>query len=308
MGGSTLILRIVRSFAVVLLALLLAPACSIKTMAVKTVANTLADTGDVFTRDEDPELVRGATSFALKLYESLLESVPTHVPLLVSTCGSFTQYAYGFIETDALVAPRQNDAAALRERALKLYLRGRGYCLRAMDERFGKGTGNALLQDPIAAVAKARREDVPLLYWTAASWGSAISLGLDRPELAIDLPTVRVLADRALELDPAWNHAALHELMITLDSLPEALGGNPDRARQHFKTAVEMQKGLSPGPHVALATGVSVPAQDKAEFERLLKEALAIDPEKDPSNRLGVLITQKRARALLEQIDQQFSQ
>ena len=45
--------------------------------------------------------------------------------------------------------------------------------------------------------------------------------------------------------------------MITLDSLPEALGGNPARAREHFKTAVEMQKGLSPGPYVSLATGVA---------------------------------------------------
>ena len=57
-----------------------------------------------------------------------------------------------------------------------------------------------------------------------------------------------------------------------------------------------MQKGLSPGPYVALATGVAVPAQDRAEFERLLKEALAIDPEKDPSNRLVTLVTQRRAR------------
>jgi predicted anti-sigma-YlaC factor YlaD len=297
----------VRSLVVVLLALTIAPACSLKTMAVKTVANTLSDTGDVFTRDEDPELVRDASPFALKLYESLLESVPTHVPLLVATCGSFTQYAYAFIETDALVATRRDEVAALRDRALKLYLRGRGYCLRALETRFGRGTGEALLRDPVAAVAKARREDVPLLYWTAAAWGSAISLGLDRPELAVDFPTVRALADRALALDPVWSRASIPELMITLGSLPEALGGHPDRARQHFKTAVDMQKGLSPGPYVALATGVSVPAQNKAEFERLLKEALAIDPEKDPSNRLVILITQRRARALLDQIDQQFS-
>lgn len=296
-----------RSIPALLIAAALGGGCSLKTMAVNTVANTLADTGDVFTRDDDPDLVRDATPFALKLSESLLESVPTHVRLLVSTCGSFTQYAYAFIETDALAAARREDATALRERALRLYLRGRGYCLRAMDARFGKGTSATLLQDPAAAIARARREDVPLLYWTAAAWGSAISLGLDRPELAIDLPTVRVLADRALALDPAWSRAALHELMITLDSLPEALGGNPERARQHFTAAVGVQKGLSPGPYVSLATGVAVPAQDRVEFERLLKEALAIDAEQDPSNRLVTLITQKRARVLLEQIDQQFS-
>ena len=74
--------------------------------------------------------------------------------------------------------------------------------LRGMDARFGKGTSAALLQNPEAAVTKAKKDDVPLLYWTAASWGAAISLGIDRPDLAVDFPTVRALADRAMALDP----------------------------------------------------------------------------------------------------------
>ena len=301
--------RTVVPFLALLTAIVLAAACSLKTMAVKSVANTLSDTGDVFTRDDDPDLIRDATPFALKLYESLLESVPNHVPLLISTCGSFTQYGYAFLEAEAdgLDSSKRGEATHLRDRALKHYLRGRGYCLRALDVRFGKGTSQALLQDPTTAVAKARKDDVPLLYWSAASWGAAVSLGLDRPDLAVDFPTVRALADRALALDPQWNKGAIHELMITLDSLPEALGGNVDRARAHFKTAVEIQKGLSPGPYVALATGVAVPTQDRAEFERLLKEALTIDPEKDPSNRLVILVTQRRARVLLDRIDERFS-
>jgi TRAP transporter T-component len=295
--------------AILLFVAAVAPACSLKTMAVKTVANTLSDTGDVFTRDDDPELIRDATPFALKLYESLLESVPTHVPLLIATCSGFTQYGYAFLEAEAdgLDASRRNEATALRERALKHYLRGRGYCLRGIDARFGKGSSQALLADAAPLLQKAQKNDVPLLYWSAASWGAAISLGIDRPDLAVDFPTVRALADRALAIDPAWNRAAIHELMISLDSLPEALGGNPDRAREHFKAAVDIQKGLSPGPYVALATGVAVPMQDRAEFERLLKQALAIDPEKDPSNRLVILVTQRRARVLLDRIDEKFS-
>jgi hypothetical protein len=278
-------------------------------MAVKTVANTLSAPGDVFTRDDDPELIREATPFALKLYESLLESVPTHVPLLISTCGSFTQYGYAFLEAeaDSLDASRHADATGLRERALKHYLRGRGYCLRAIDVRFGKGTSEALLQDPVAALSKARKDDVPLLYWTAAAWGAAISLGIDRPDLAVDFPAVRALADRGLALDPEWSRGSIHELMITLDSLPEALGGNPARAREHFNKAVEIQNGLAPGPYVSLAVGVAVPNQDRQEYERLLKEALAIDPEKDPSNRLVTLVYQRRARVLLDRVDEKFS-
>ncbi len=283
-------------------------ACSLKTMAVKTVANSLAETGDVFSRDDDPQLVKDALPFALKLYESLLETVPKHGPLLLATCSSFTQYSFAFVEMEADILPpeRYDEAKALRARALPLYLRARGYCLRAMEVRF-PGIGDRLLADAATALMKAERQDVPLLYWTAASWGAAIALGIDRPALVVDFPVVRALADRALALDEAWSDGALHELMITLDSLPEALGGNPARAREHFTRAVELQKNLSPGPYVALATGVAVPAQDRAEFERLLKEALAMDPERNPSNRLAVLITQRRARALLDQIDTRFT-
>jgi len=279
-------------------------------MAVNTVADTLSESGDTFTSDEDLQLVGDAIPFALKLYESLLESAPDHEGLLTSTCSGFTQYSYAYVETEAEALPsrQRTQIQELRDRALKLYLRGRRYCFRAIDERFGETASELLLQDPEQVVRKAKRQDVPLLYWTAESWGAAIALGIDRPELAIDLPAVRVLAERALVLDPGWSKGALHELFITLDSLPEALGGDPARARQHFDKAVELQKGQSPGPYVALATGVAVPAQDRPEFERLLKQALAIDPEQDPSNRLAALITQKRARVLLERVDEKFSQ
>ena len=141
----------------------------------------------------------------------------------------------------------------------------------------------------------------------AASWGSAIALGVDRPDIVIDMPAVRALAERALALDEGWGKGALHEMFVSLDSLPEALGGSPARAREHFKRAVELQQGLSPGPYVALATGVAMPAQDREEFEKLLKTALAIDPDKDPSLRLVTLVQQRRARALLDHIDTMFT-
>ena len=47
----------------------------------------------------------------------------------------------------------------------------------------------------MAALAQAKNEHVPLLYWTAASWGLAIGL---RTDLAIDLPSVRALAERGM--------------------------------------------------------------------------------------------------------------
>src|SRR3954466_13530076 len=295
---------------VLALALALLPGCGlIKHKAVGMVASTLASSGDVFTRDDDTELVGQAIPFGLKLYESLLDSSPKNKDLLLATCSNFSQYGVAFVETEALVlgeASHHDEVAHLNARALKLYLRARGYCMRAMEVRF-PGVGAQLLKDPAAALKAARKDDVPLLYWMAASWGSAIGLGVDRPELGIDLPCLRAVAERAIALDETWSKGALHEMFISLDSQPEALGGSVERARSHFTRAVALQKSASPGPYVSLAVGVAVPAQDRAEFESLLKQALAIDPEKDPSTRLVTLVQQRRAQALLDHVDTMFT-
>lgn len=279
--------------------------CSlISNKATKMVADTLSSGGTSMTSDNDPELVRDAVPFALKTYESLLESLPEYVPLLRATCSGFTSYAYGYLATDADEV-RYTDrpaAKAIDERTLNMYLRAHGYCARALEQRF-KGVTEALLRDPAAALNKAKKEDVELLYWSAASWGLAMALSPDT--LAIDFPAVRALAERGMALDPTWWNGALHELMITLNS-QELLGGSESEARRHFERAVELQKGLSPGPYISLAMGVSVARQDRAEFERLMQAALAVDPEANPTERLTTLLLQRRARILLDQVDYLF--
>jgi len=280
----------------------------IKRSAIKTVANTLAEGGDTVTSHNDPELVAGALPFALMLNESLLASVPRHEPLLTATCGQYTQYAFGFLQADAeaLQFDEYEKSKELSTRALNLALRGRDFCWRALDVRF-PGIAPRLKAEKAAALTAARRQHVPLLYWSAASLGAAISLGgLDRPELLIDWPVVRALAERALALDETWNRAAIHELMITVESQGEAFGGSEERARQHFARAVELQKGLSASPYLTLALNVSKAKQDRAEFEKLVQQALAIDPDDEPSTRLVTLLMQKRARVLLAHIDDLF--
>jgi predicted anti-sigma-YlaC factor YlaD len=306
-----LLIRTMRSIAnaaAVLALICCTSACSIKTMAVKTIANTLSKSGDTFTRDDDPELIRAAVPFALKTYESLLETVPTHRGLLLATCSGFTQYAFAFVQADA-DALEVTDYEAFweqRQRALKMYLRGRGYCLRGLELR-ARGLEKRLILEPEEALRNVTKDDVPLLYWTAASWGAAIGVGLDRPDLIADVPVVRALLSRALALQEDYARGALHEAMITLEALPAEMGGSSERARTHFMRAVELSKGFNPGPYISLASGVAVAAKDRGEFEKLLDQALAIDPEQDPSNRLPILIAQRRARMLRARVDRLFA-
>ena len=292
----------------VLLSLSLAlSGCSVQRWAVKNVANTLTRGPDVYGTDEDPELVRDALPFGLKTMESLLAVVPDHEGLLLMLCQGFTQYSYAFVQTegDLVVNSDYARATTLHERALRLYLRAQGYGLRGLEKR-NRGISAQLELDPVKAAARIQKRDLPMLYWTAASWGSAISLGKDRPELLADLPAIRALLERGLALDEGYQGGAIHEALILLDALPEAMGGSEARARGHFERAVALSHDTRPSPYGTLAQTVSVQRQDRKEFEALLNRALTFDPARDPSQRLTTIVLQRKARTLLEREDEFF--
>lgn len=286
------------------------PGCSVRKLAVDKLGDALAEAGSTYASDDDPDLVRDALPFGLKTIESLLAQSPKHRGLLFAAASGFTQYAYAFVQQDADEAEDRDleVAKATRLRAKKLFLRGRDYGLRGLDVAHPGLTGS-LRADPAAGVRPAGREDVPLLYWTAAAWGAAISNGKDDLDLVADLPIVEALLRRALELDPAWDAGSLHELMIPLEGgRSEAAGGSMKRAREHFATAVNLSGGGRASPFVSLAEIASVQAQDRSEFKALLDRALAVDPDARPEWRLANLVAQRRARWLLGRAEMLFAE
>jgi|HubBroStandDraft_6_1064221.scaffolds.fasta_scaffold33372_2 predicted anti-sigma-YlaC factor YlaD len=282
--------------------------CSIKKIAVNKLGDSLASGGTTFTSDDDPDLVGEALPFSLKLMESLLAESPQHRGLLLATCSGFTEYAFVYVQVPAEEIEDQDLAKAdfLRMRARHLYLRARNYGLRGLEVNH-RGFATELRQDARAAVSKAEVKDVPLLYWTAASWGAAISVSKDNPEMIADQPIVEALIDRALALNSDYDFGAIHGFLITYESVRRTANGDfAVRSRKHFERAVELTSGQSAAPYVALATTVSVSKQDSTEFEALLKKALAVDPDARPEWRLMNLVMQRRARWLLSREDELF--
>jgi predicted anti-sigma-YlaC factor YlaD len=288
---------------------LLSSGCSIRRMAIKQVSNTVASGGATFSRDNDPELIRQAGPFSLKLMESLLEEVPRNRALLLATSKRFTQYTYGFIQEDADEIESQDLEAAgrLRDRARLLYLRARDYGLRGL-ELSHPGFDTALRRDPSSAVSVVQSiSDVPFLYWTAAAWGAAISISKDRPDLIADRPAVEALIDRALALDEQFDFGSIHSFLIAYEpSRPGGTGDPAVRGRKHFERAVELTKGQLASPYVSFAENISVRKQNRAEFQSLLQRALEIDPNTRPEWRLENLLMQRRARWLLSRQDALF--
>lgn len=290
-----------------LLAACLASGCSVKKFAARTAADVLAQGTSVYATDDDPELVGQALPFALKTLEGLLETDPENPDLLLSTCRGFTTYSYGFAELEAAWVEHEDYDEFLRQRdrALRLYLRARDYCLRALDVRH-PGLSDALVRRPETALSATQRDDVPFLYWTAASWGATINLGLHRPDLVIDLPSVRALVERLLELDPDYDRGSVQEAAMLLYALPPAMGGDYETALRHRDRAIELHDGKRASTYVSFASVVSVARQDRAQFRTMLETALAIDVDEVPSQRLANVLAQRRAQQLLDRIDDLF--
>lgn len=287
---------------------LLVLGCDARQLAVRMLADALARTGDTYAADDDPELVGDALPFALKLIESLLVESPRHRGLLSAACSGFTQYAYAFVQqrADELEPVDLSASLALRERARRLYRRARDYGLRGLDAVYG-GIAERLRGDPAAALARVRRDDVDLVYWTAAAWGSLISNSRDDPDLIADQPIVEALIDRALVLDETYADGAIHAFLVSYEpARPGAAEPAEVRARRHFERAVAASGGQSAAPLVAFAENVSVQRQDRREFRELIERALAVDVDARPRLRLMNLIMQRRARWLLSREDELF--
>ncbi|HET7537006.1 MAG TPA: TRAP transporter TatT component family protein [Candidatus Didemnitutus sp.] len=286
----------------------LAGCSSVNRVATNRISDALAGNGTVFASDGDPELVRDAAPFSLKLMESVLAENPKHQRLLTAASSGFAGYAYAFVQQDADEREDTDIAAAMagRVRARGLYLRARDYGLRGLDVAH-PGLTTALRSNPRGALAQCRREDVPLLYWTAASWGGAVAATKDDPQLIADLPMVSALIDRALELDEAYDEGAIHTFLITYEMSRHDSKGKPaELAQRHFDRAVELSHGRQASPYVALAESVYIQQQDRAGFDQRLHEALAIDPNAAPERRLVNMVMQRRARWLLDRIDELF--
>ena len=314
--------------------------CSINQFATRLVANALTGNGggSVFTSDDDPEFISYALPFALKTFESLLESDPENVGLIEATAGGYISYANGFLQSPAeLMDYDQNpEKEKLLLRAAAMYRRGGSYASRGLEilypgfeSSFSKGDWNS-------AFKGLESDALPFLYWKAASILGEFSIDSFNPELMVAVPSSVALAVKALELNENYQNGALHDLFISIFanlptsliykstdltnnfSVKKVLSGYysvhgllfetmsiEDQAVYHFNMSVSISKGLNAGSYVSLSS-LFINNQDLSGFEKALNDALAIDLDLFPENRLQNIISQRKASWLLNHKEDYF--
>jgi predicted anti-sigma-YlaC factor YlaD len=290
---------------VIVLALILLDFCSIKKMAMNQVANALTAPGGgtVFTGDNDPELVGDALPFTIKLYESMMVSIPWHEGLKLRTGSLYIMYANAFLQSPAEMLPDEEYEKQdfLLNRAKNLYLRGRDIIMDALDKKYAGFSRKMKEKKYEQALAPMKKEDAPFLYWGAAGWLGAYAIEPLDMKIGLTVPGAGAMMDKVLQLDENFEKGAVLDFYVSYyGSMPEHMGGDAQKAREYYKKAIKASGGKSTSPHLSLATTVSINEQNYKEFKELLNKVLETDPDADPDNRLVHILNHRKARWLLE--------
>ena len=312
---------------------------SVEDIAMDSAADILASgTGEmnIFTMDDDPQLIADALPLALKLYEMILSSRPGRADLQLATGKNFVLYANAFIQTPAGMLPDDDyiEQEKMTSRAKKMYIRGRDYIMESIElshPGFEAALSSGELDRALGLCSQS--SDAEKLYWGASGWVAAYSCDPFDFEMANELYIPAAMLYRALELDEDFSRGAIHDVMIQIYSslpsshllkaeteAPETLGAfipayyaekeagsSPEeRAFFHFSESLRLSGGSNPGTYTSWASAVSVKKQDYIEYRDLLEKALDISAEDHPENELVITIYQEKARWMLEHAEDFF--
>lgn len=273
------------------------PGCGfVRSMPARMAEPVLRDVAASVYRQTDLELARDGLPAFILLIDGLLQSDPDNPDLLVAAAQAYSSYAGAFVEDE--------DEA----RATKLYATARRYGERLL--RHNKAMDRAWSKDFDtfqAAVATTTQRDLPGIFWTASSWASWINCNSGSADALADLPQVECLMLRAAALDGTYNQGGPHLFLgVYYSARPKQLGGDPDKAREHFEKALAIAGDDFLLTKVYFAKYYARQIFDRELYERTLKQVLAADVSGPSDAALLNAVARRRAKQLLDDTDEYF--
>jgi hypothetical protein len=253
--------------------------CSLNRAAARVTSGVI-DKGlpAVFTQS-DPQYVKEALPANLELMEILIQNDPGNKSLLVNAAQGFCGYAFMFLEDES------------PERASAFYAKGQDYALRALGG---------------ATAATAKKKDAHALFWNTFCKASYINLNRDKPEAIAEITELEPAALKLLQLEPGYYYNGAQSILGAYYAIrPKMLGGDPDKAREHFELALKGAGGDFLLNRYMYAKLGAVAAQDQELFEKLLDSVISAEP-KDGETRLADEVAKLKAKKLLEKKDELF--
>lgn len=259
------------------------------------VGSLIEDVSAATARHDDLDLVASGVPTFLLLLEGLLVANPQDPQLLLSASEIYTSYATLVEVSDP-------------QRAKHLYHRGKVNGLKALALRLSQPD---LLRAPYAEFVRVTddlaADDLPVVFWAAASWGAWISANTESIAALAELPKVIKLMQWIVAQDETFQYGSPHVFLGSYyAALPPMLGGDPEKAAEHFDRAIAISKGQALMVYVAKAKFYARITFDRGLYESLLNQALTQSADAVPELTLQNIAAQRQAQTLLDQADDFF--
>ena len=275
--------------------------CNMKVFSAKMTVEVLKDGMVSFEEEPDEKLAEVAAMANVKMLEGILQVIPENEDLLFVLTQTFSSLAFIFLERDieALDDSAEEEIEKLSIRATGFYERSKAYGFKLMElkhpgfQKKLKGSQEEFEKE----LQKFGKKDVPLLFWVAYSIAGGINLNQDDPARIILLPKVDAMMNKVLEMDESYYYGGPHLYFGgRYASLPVALGGEPEKSREHLEAAIRLTEGKFLLPKFFLARYYAVAVQDRELFQKTLEEVIDTPPDIFPRQRLVNTLMISRAK------------
>jgi len=253
----------------------------------------LAELIETANRSGSIDTMKAGVPAHLILIDGLISLAPGDAGLLTLAAKINFAYAMGFIQDEN---PRW---------AKELYLKGRDYGLDALktNRTFAKALdGGADFADAVAHIGE---KDLPALFWTGNNWAGWLSLNMKDPMALFDMPKIRAIMDRVIEIDDTFFYGGAHLFYgVYYAGIPAMMGGGPEKAAPEFDRVFEIAGDRFLMAKVYYAQYFARAKLDRDLYIDTLEAVLDMPADAEPDLAIPNEMARRKASALLEEVDE----
>lgn len=254
--------------------------------ATKDLANNLSQ---AIQNQNDPDTVRQGAPAYLIMIDSFIQGSPNDIDLLLAGSGLYGSYAGAFATEEP-------------ERAKRLTEKSLQYALHAFCIKQAKLCRISELHFPEfeKALQETAKGDLPVLNTWGVAWAGWIQSRSEDWVAIADIPKIKAIMMRVVELDPGWDNGNAQLYLAVLNAfLPAAMGGKPELAKEYFEQAIKLSDGKNLMVKTLYARYYARMIFNQELHDELLNDVLAA-PAASPGLTLINTLAQEQARELLD--------
>lgn len=240
----------------------------------------------------DLETVRQGAPAYLIMIDSFIEGAPNDIDLLVAGSGLYGAYSGAFVN-DPERARRLSDKS-LQYAHHALCIKRPNLC----------GINKLPFKEFEPTVQNIQQSDLIVIYPWSVALAGWIQARTDDWNAIADIPRVKAIMQRVIEIDPAYDEGGAQLYLGVLNALmPPAMGGKPEVAREHFEQAIQLSEGKDLMAKTLYAQYYARMTFNQELHDQLLREVIESSAEVPGMTLINTLAQEKASKLLAESPD-----